>query len=81
MIMNGMPMAADLRCPVFWGWGFFVLALMPLAVFFPFLILPLLLSVAILTGAGRIRAIPAASFARPGRAPLGSFSVRAPPLV
>jgi len=79
--MNGMPMAADFRRPVLAGWGFFVLALLPLAVFFPLLFLPLLLSVAILVGAGPIRAVPAALFARPGRASRGSSSFRAPPLV
>ena len=79
--MNGMPMAADFRRPVLAGWGFFVLALLPLAVFFPLLFLPLLLSMALLIGAGPIRAVFASSCARPGCASRGSSSLRAPPLV
>jgi hypothetical protein len=79
--MNGMPMAADFRRPVLAGWGFFALAFIPLAVFFPLLLWPLLLSIALLIGAGPVRAVPAAFFARPGRASGGSSSFRAPPLV
>jgi hypothetical protein len=79
MIMNGMPMAADFRRPVPAGWGFFVLALFPLAIFFPLLIWPLLLSVALFLGGSPARTVFAAAGARPGRAARGSSSFRAPP--
>ena len=79
--MNGLPRTADFRRPVLAGRGFFVLAFMPPAVFFPLLFLPLLLSMALLIGAGPIRAVFASSCARPGRASGGLSSFRAPPLV
>ncbi len=77
--MNGRPMVLEFRRPALAGWGFFVLAFIPLAVFFPLLIGPLLLSLSFLIGAGPIRTAMAAPSARPGLYACSAHSLRAPP--
>jgi hypothetical protein len=78
--MNGHTMIIPLRRPAFAGGGFFVLAFIPLAVFFPLLVWPLLLSVSILTSAGAARAAASIPSAKPGRLARGAHPFRAPPL-
>jgi len=78
--MNGYAMVIQLRRPVLAGWGFAVLAFIPLAVFFPLLVWPLLLSVSIVIGEGLARAADAVPPARPGLRARGANSFRAPPL-
>jgi hypothetical protein len=78
--MNGHTAVIELRRPVFAGWGFFVLAFIPLAVFFPLLVWPLLLSVSILLSAGSARAAASIPSAWPGHLARGAHPFRAPPL-
>jgi hypothetical protein len=77
--MNGRPLVLEFRRPAPAGWGVFVLVFIPLAVFFPLLIWPLLLSLSFFLGDGPLRSAIAAPSARPGLTGRGFFSFRAPP--
>ena len=79
MNMNGYATVIEFRRPVLGGWGISVLVFIPLAVFFPLLVWPLLLSVSILCGPGFVRSASFAPSARMGLRPCGAHPFRAPP--
>jgi hypothetical protein len=72
-------MVIDFRRPVLGGWGFLVLAFIPLAVLFPLLVWPLLLSCAVLLSLGPARAAESFPSARIGLRARGTRPFRAPP--